>query len=101
MCGIVGYVGRAEAAPILLDGLRRLEYRGYDSAGVAIVDGDHVETRKCAGRIAGLSKLIGGKSAAGLYGISHTRGRRTAKPPTKTRIRISTKAANSRSCTTA
>src|SRR5258707_1367256 len=52
MCGIVGYVGRADAAPILLDGLRRLEYRGYDSAGVAIVDGDHVEMRKCAGRIA-------------------------------------------------
>ena len=44
MCGIVGYVGRSEAAPILLDGLRRLEYRGYDSAGVAIVDGDHVNS---------------------------------------------------------
>ena len=52
MCGIVGYVGRSEAAPILLDGLRRLEYRGYDSAGVAIINGDHIETRKCAGRIA-------------------------------------------------
>jgi len=73
MCGIVGYVGRAEAAPILLDGLRRLEYRGYDSAGVAIVDGDHVETRKCAGRIAGLSKLISKDPATGTYGISHTR----------------------------
>src|SRR5207244_5194351 len=46
MCGIVGYVGRAEAAPILLDGLRRLEYRGYDSAGVAIVNGKQIETRK-------------------------------------------------------
>ena len=55
MCGIVGYVGRAEAAPILLDGLRRLEYRGYDSAGIAIVDGDRLETRKCAGRIAALA----------------------------------------------
>ena len=73
MCGIVGYVGRSEAAPILLDGLRRLEYRGYDSAGVAIVDGDHVETRKCAGRIASLAKLISQKPAAGSYGISHTR----------------------------
>ena len=58
MCGIVGYVGRSEAAPILLDGLRRLEYRGYDSAGVAIVDGDEIETRKCAGRIANLGKLM-------------------------------------------
>jgi glucosamine--fructose-6-phosphate aminotransferase (isomerizing) len=73
MCGIVGYVGRAQAAPILLDGLRRLEYRGYDSAGVAIVNGDHVETRKCAGRIASLAKLIGQKPATGSYGISHTR----------------------------
>jgi len=73
MCGIIGYVGRAQAAPILLDGLRRLEYRGYDSAGVAIVNGDHVETRKCAGRIASLAKLISQKPAAGSYGISHTR----------------------------
>ncbi|MEP6699581.1 MAG: glutamine--fructose-6-phosphate transaminase (isomerizing) [Verrucomicrobiota bacterium] len=73
MCGIVGYVGRAEAAPILLDGLRRLEYRGYDSAGVAIVDGDRVETRKCAGRIAALGKLMAEKPPMGTYGISHTR----------------------------
>jgi glucosamine--fructose-6-phosphate aminotransferase (isomerizing) len=73
MCGIVGYVGRSQAAPILLDGLRRLEYRGYDSAGVAIVNGDHVETRKCAGRIASLAKLISQKPVAGSYGISHTR----------------------------
>src|SRR5437588_2069360 len=73
MCGIVGYVGKSQAAPILLDGLRRLEYRGYDSAGVAIVNGDHVETRKCAGRIASLAELIGQQPAAGSYGISHTR----------------------------
>ncbi len=73
MCGIVGYVGRSQAAPILLDGLRRLEYRGYDSAGVAIVNGDHIETRKCAGRIASLAKLISQKPATGSYGISHTR----------------------------
>jgi glutamine---fructose-6-phosphate transaminase (isomerizing) len=73
MCGIVGYVGRSQAAPILLDGLRRLEYRGYDSAGVAIINGDQVETRKCAGRIASLTKLISQKPASGSYGISHTR----------------------------
>src|SRR6202045_4711651 len=73
MCGIIGYVGRSQAAPILLDGLRRLEYRGYDSAGVAIINGDHVETRKCAGRIASLTKLISEKPATGSYGISHTR----------------------------
>jgi glucosamine--fructose-6-phosphate aminotransferase (isomerizing) len=73
MCGIVGYVGRSEAAPILLDGLRRLEYRGYDSAGVAIIDGDQVATRKCAGRIAELGKLMAEQPPVGTYGISHTR----------------------------
>lgn len=80
MCGIVGYVGRSEAAPILLDGLRRLEYRGYDSAGVAIVNGDRVETRKCAGRIAELGKLMAEKPPAGTYGISHTRWATHGKP---------------------
>ncbi len=73
MCGIVGYVGRSEAAPILLDGLRRLEYRGYDSAGVAIVNGDHVQTRKCAGRIEALAKLMSENPPSGSFGISHTR----------------------------
>jgi glucosamine--fructose-6-phosphate aminotransferase (isomerizing) len=80
MCGIVGYVGRSEAAPILLDGLRRLEYRGYDSAGVAIVDGDRVETRKCAGRIAALGKLMADKPPSGTFGISHTRWATHGKP---------------------
>jgi glucosamine--fructose-6-phosphate aminotransferase (isomerizing) len=73
MCGIVGYVGRSQAAPILLDGLRRLEYRGYDSAGVAIVNGAGVETRKCAGRIAALAQLMTRNPPSGSYGISHTR----------------------------
>ncbi|CAN5703696.1 glutamine--fructose-6-phosphate transaminase (isomerizing) [soil metagenome] len=73
MCGIVGYVGRLEAAPILLDGLRRLEYRGYDSAGVAIINGKGVETRKCAGRIADLGKLMAEQTPEGTFGISHTR----------------------------
>ena len=73
MCGIVGYVGRAEAAPILLDGLRRLEYRGYDSAGVAVVNQGQLETRKCAGRIAALANLMGKQPLSGSFGISHTR----------------------------
>src|SRR5207248_10000577 len=73
MCGIVGYVGRAEAVPILLDGLRRLEYRGYDSAGVAVVDRGHLETRKCAGRIAALAKFITKRPLSGSFGVSHTR----------------------------
>ncbi|HXO92660.1 MAG TPA: glutamine--fructose-6-phosphate transaminase (isomerizing) [Candidatus Acidoferrum sp.] len=73
MCGIVGYVGRAHATPILLDGLRRLEYRGYDSAGLAVVDRGHLDTRKCAGRIAGLAKLVKKQPVSGSLGISHTR----------------------------
>jgi glucosamine--fructose-6-phosphate aminotransferase (isomerizing) len=73
MCGIVGYVGRAEAGPILLDGLRRLEYRGYDSAGVAVVNRGHLETRKCAGRIAALDSLMAKQPLSGSFGISHTR----------------------------
>jgi glutamine---fructose-6-phosphate transaminase (isomerizing) len=73
MCGIVGYVGRSPATPILLDGLRRLEYRGYDSAGLAVVEGNRVETRKCAGRIASLAKLVSEKPVSGSFGISHTR----------------------------
>jgi len=73
MCGIVGYVGRAEAAPILLDGLRRLEYRGYDSAGIAIVDRGSLETRKCAGRIAALASLLKKQPLSGSFGVSHTR----------------------------
>ena len=73
MCGIVGYVGRAAATPILLDGLRRLEYRGYDSAGLAVIDGGKLDTRKCAGRIAALAKLVKNQPATGSLGISHTR----------------------------
>jgi len=73
MCGIVGYVGRAQATPILLDGLRRLEYRGYDSAGIAVIDSGQLDTRKCAGRIASLSKLVQKQPVSGSLGISHTR----------------------------
>ena len=73
MCGIVGYVGRAQATPILLDGLRRLEYRGYDSAGLAVVDTGQLDTRKCAGRISALTKLVKKQPVSGSLGISHTR----------------------------
>jgi len=73
MCGIVGYVGRAHATPILLDGLRRLEYRGYDSAGLAVVDAGQLDTRKCAGRIASLATLVKKQPVSGSLGISHTR----------------------------
>ena len=73
MCGIVGYVGAREAEPILVDGLRRLEYRGYDSAGVATVTGSRLHLRKKAGRVADLSAHLKMQPAPGCIGISHTR----------------------------
>ncbi|HTK75259.1 MAG TPA: glutamine--fructose-6-phosphate transaminase (isomerizing) [Gemmataceae bacterium] len=73
MCGIVGYVGRREAEPILLEGLRRLEYRGYDSAGMATVTGRRLHLRKRAGRVADLGDYLRHKPAPGCHGIAHTR----------------------------
>ena len=73
MCGIVGYIGINQAVPVLLDGLRRLEYRGYDSAGLATITGGKIETRKTVGRIANLTELLQQSPLAGHTGISHTR----------------------------
>lgn len=75
MCGIVGYIGEQKAAPIILDGLSKLEYRGYDSAGIAVRDGDSkIELVKAKGRIKVLSeKTNDGLSLKGNCGIGHTR----------------------------
>ena len=75
MCGIVGFVGKEQAAPILLDGLERLEYRGYDSAGIAVVSPKHeLQVKKAKGRLQVLSDITqGGKSVEGTLGIGHTR----------------------------
>lgn len=80
MCGIIGYVGKAQAAPILLSGLRRLEYRGYDSAGIAIPNCDTIQSRKCAGPIANLTELLEEDPLEGVSGISHTRWATHGKP---------------------
>ena len=74
MCGIVGYVGEKQAAPILLDGLSKLEYRGYDSAGIAVYDGAEIQTEKSKGRLKVLSELThDGQTMPGTIGIGHTR----------------------------
>ncbi len=81
MCGIVGYSGSKQAAPILLEGLKRLEYRGYDSAGVSIHSGGRLNVVKAEGRLQVLSDLIGGGSAVpGTTGIGHTRWATHGKP---------------------
>ena len=80
MCGIVGYVGARPALPILLDGLRRLEYRGYDSAGVAIVAAGEIGIRRSVGKIAGLERAIGPDGLPGTVGVGHTRWATHGRP---------------------
>lgn len=74
MCGIVGYIGKKQAAPILLDGLEKLEYRGYDSAGMAVYDGKQINIKKATGRLKVLNELThAGELLPGTVGIGHTR----------------------------
>ncbi|HQV50934.1 MAG: glutamine--fructose-6-phosphate transaminase (isomerizing) [Flavobacteriales bacterium] len=73
MCGIVAYLGDKDAYPILISGLRRLEYRGYDSAGVALIDGKALSVHKCQGKVSDLESHMNGISAKGSIGIGHTR----------------------------
>ena len=81
MCGIVGYIGAREAQPILIEGLRRMEYRGYDSAGIAILEGGEARVRKAAGRLAVLERGLAQEPIPGSCGIGHTRWA-THGPPT-------------------
>ncbi|MEJ2343264.1 MAG: glutamine--fructose-6-phosphate transaminase (isomerizing), partial [Gemmatimonadales bacterium] len=82
MCGIIGYIGTGDAAPLLVEGLKRLEYRGYDSAGVAVQNGAGVEVRKTAGKIARLEELLTENPPQGTVGIAHTRWATHGAPTT-------------------
>ena len=80
MCGIIGYIGSKPVVPVLLDGLRRMEYRGYDSAGVALVGEHGIELRRSAGKLANLEHTIESEPVDGLYGVGHTRWATHGRP---------------------
>jgi glucosamine--fructose-6-phosphate aminotransferase (isomerizing) len=80
MCGIIGYLGPKKVVPILIDGLRRLEYRGYDSAGVAVVRNGRIERRRSAGKLTNLEQAIDTQPLDGLYGVGHTRWATHGRP---------------------
>jgi glucosamine--fructose-6-phosphate aminotransferase (isomerizing) len=80
MCGIIGYIGDKPVVPVLIEGLRRLEYRGYDSAGVAVVNGQGLEIRRSAGKLGNLEHVIEGAPLTGKYGLGHTRWATHGRP---------------------
>jgi glutamine---fructose-6-phosphate transaminase (isomerizing) len=80
MCGIIGYIGSKQVVPILIDGLRRLEYRGYDSAGVAVVRNGSIEIRRSAGKLSNLEQAIATQPIEGDYGVGHTRWATHGRP---------------------
>ena len=83
MCGIVGYIGQKSVTPLLIEGLKRLEYRGYDSAGVAVLDGRNLNVVRASGRISGLEEKIERISLDGMLGIGHTRWATAGQPSEK------------------
>ncbi len=80
MCGIVGYVGPREPVPLLLEGLKLLEYRGYDSAGVAVVSNGHIELTRAPGKLQELVSKLENRPLAGRYGLGHTRWATHGRP---------------------
>ena len=80
MCGIIGYIGNKNATPIIMEGLKKLEYRGYDSAGIAVVNGNTLYIEKCKGRISDLDRLLMKRDISGTVGLGHTRWATHGKP---------------------
>src|SRR5881392_4148054 len=81
MCGIVGYVGNKQVVPLIIDGLRKLEYRGYDSAGIAVVDESHqLKIRRAEGKLRNLEEVLRQKPLDGTYGVGHTRWATHGRP---------------------
>ena len=80
MCGIVGYVGNKRVVPVILEGLERLEYRGYDSAGIAIGNGKGLEVRRASGKLKNLAEVVREQPIEGSYGIGHTRWATHGRP---------------------
>ena len=80
MCGIVGYIGRNQATPFLMEGLSKLEYRGYDSAGIAVYNNGKIDIEKCMGRLESLKQKIKGHEPEGTVGIGHTRWATHGRP---------------------
>ena len=82
MCGIVAYLGKKAAQPILVEGLKRLEYRGYDSAGVALLKGGGIRVQKTSGRISALEEILEEATSGDALGIGHTRWATHGEPNT-------------------
>src|SRR4249919_1370094 len=80
MCGIIGYIGSKDVVPVIIDGLRRLEYRGYDSAGVAVLRNGAIELRRSAGKLSKLEDVIADQPLSGDYGVGHTRWATHGRP---------------------
>src|SRR5256885_407304 len=80
MCGIVGYIGSKDAASILVEGLRRLEYRGYDSAGMAVLNGNSILLRRSPGKLSILEELLKKQPVKGTLGVGHTRWATHGRP---------------------
>src|SRR5262245_21345654 len=80
MCGIIGYIGSKPVVPVLIEGLRKMEYRGYDSAGVALVSPEGIALRRSAGKLANLEHAIESDPVSGMYGVGHTRWATHGRP---------------------